>query len=72
MYNLKTRTGYESFGLYIKYLDIVFNMWTVVSFTGEQTFQKEGDADNAIKSIIANNTESKKGTTIWVDMEKDI
>ena len=55
MFKLKTRTGYESFGLYIKYLDIVFNVWVVVSFTGEQTFQKEGDADKAIKSIIANN-----------------
>lgn len=70
MYNLKTRTGYESFGLYIKYLDIVFNVWVVVSFTGEQTFQKEGDADNAIKSIIANNIGSEK-TTILIDMEKE-
>ncbi len=70
MYNLKTRTGYESFGLYIKYLDIVFNVWVVVSFTGEQTFQKEGDADKAIKSIIANNIGSEK-TTILIDMEKE-
>lgn len=70
MYNLKTRTGYESFGLYIKYLDIVFNVWVVVSGTGEKTYQKEGDADNEIKSIVANNIGSEK-TTILIDMEKE-
>lgn len=71
MFKLKTRTGYESYGLYIKYLDIVFNMWVVVSGTGEKTYQTEGDADEAIKSIIANNIGSEK-TTILIDMEKDI
>lgn len=71
MQKLKTRTGYESYGLYIKYLDIVFNMWVVVSGTGEKTYQTEGDADEAIKSIIANNIGSEK-TTILIDMEKDI
>lgn len=71
MYNLKTRTEHESFGLYIKYLDVVFNVWVVVSSTGEQTFQIEKDADDAIKSIIANNIGSEK-TTILIDMEKDI
>lgn len=71
MQKLKTRTGYESYGLYIKYLDIVFNMWVVVSGTGEKTYQTEGDADKAIKSIIANNIGSEK-TTILIDMEKDI
>ena len=70
MQKLKTRTGYESYGLYIKYLDIVFNMWVVVSGTGEKTYQKEGDADNEIKSIIANNIGSEK-TTILIDMEKE-
>jgi len=70
MQKLKTRTGYESYGLYIKYLDIVFNMWVVVSGTGEKTYQTEGDADEAIKSIIANNIGSEK-TTILIDMEKE-
>lgn len=70
MFKLKTRTGYESFGLYIKYLDIVFNVWVVVSFTGEQTFQKEGDADKAIKSIIANNIGADPGT-ILIQMDKE-
>ena len=70
MQKLKTRTGYKSYGLYIKYLDIVFNMWVVVSGTGEKTYQTEGDADEAIKSIIANNFGSEK-TTILIDMEKE-
>lgn len=72
MQKLETRTGYESYGLYIKYLDTVFNVWVVVSGTGEQIYQLEQTADEAIKSIIANNTASKKGATILIDMEKDI
>jgi hypothetical protein len=71
MQKLKTRTGYESYGLYIKYLDTVFNVWVVVSGTGEQIYQLEQTADDAVKSIIANNSGSKK-TTILIDMEKDI
>lgn len=71
MQKLKTRTGYESYGLYIKYLDIVFNMWVVVSGTGEKTYQTEGDADEAIKSIIANNFGSEP-VAIFIDRGKNI
>jgi hypothetical protein len=70
MQKLKTRTGYEAFGLYIKYLDIVFNVWVVVSLTGEQIFQREVDADKAIKSITANNIGSEPGT-ILIQMDKE-
>lgn len=71
MHKLKTRTGYEAFGLYIKYLDVVFNVWIVVSYTGEQSFSIESDADEAIKSIIANSIGSEKGATILIDLEKE-
>ena len=57
---LKTNTGYESNGTYIKYYDSYAARFIVVTNQGKSEFLEESKADEFIKKM----TEKKETTTI--------
>lgn len=60
---LKTNTGYESNGTYIKYYDSYAARFIVVTNQGKSEFLEEKRADQFIKNLTG-------GTTILIDFEK--
>ena len=66
MASLKTNTGYESNGTYIKYYDSYAARFIVVTNQGKSEFLEEKRADEFIKNLTA----KKEFTTILIDFEK--